>query len=309
MVSKFSKVLKIFIFCFIALLFIFELLFVTNQSGIAAVTLIYFNAVLDGNRVRFTWETGTEMSNLGFYIERSDETGNNYQQINLLILSQDICDVVGGTPTADGCIADLILAMGDISGHKYQNIFDTSIETGKKYLYRLVAIDSGGHEESSDPENPWATPSPTITHAKTQTSIISSTTATITQIISTSTPKKTKTPILSFTSTSRYPTVTAKRYSPTVTPLSPSPSPSALPETLTPTEAIIAAPVLPMPSITLIFPDTATPMIENTPTPLPETHESGMSWFTPQRITVLGLIISIWVILGGAFFFVIKKIE
>jgi len=284
----------------------------------AAVTLIYFNAKLDGNRVQLVWETGTERNNAGFYIERSENNANVYQKIFILDteMSSDDCESVGGTQQDDGCLADFILARGNVSlGYTYKNIFDENILSGKTYQYRLVAVDTNGHEDRTNPINPWITPTPTITKSSTNNSTstpsITKTSTNNSTSIPSITPKKTKTKSNTISSTPLPPTATAHIVYPTATaqPTNPPASPIVEENTPTPSEAVLAIPTLGLPSVTMIFPDTATPLPEVTTTPAAGTIPNNASWFTPQRITVIGLIVAVWVILGGGFFFVLKKIE
>lgn len=364
MISQ-SRVIKIkfgIIAFIITLLSLFLVAVIHTQ---AAVTLMYFKVEKEGNRMKFTWETASEMNNAGFYIERSENGVEDYQRITLLgkDISSENCD---GDMTAEGCVTKFIFAMGDtVSGYLYQNIYDINVESGKEYFYRLVAVDAGNQEERF-------TPAPTST--ATQSGSISTRTPTRTATI-TRTPTRTpvsniltKTPTRTATIT-RTPTRTqvgnnfkktpTRTSTPTVTPRgsqSPTIKPtktrkltntkvprtripagtqssiaSATPtfqpsiktatpqggenlssttpvqEENTPTPTDFEIPTVPMPSITLIFPDTATAVPLITATPAAGTMPDNASWFTPQRLVVLGIIAFIWVVLGGWFFVTIRK--
>lgn len=287
------------------------ILLINIHTSQAAVSLIYFNAILvDGNRVQFKWETGTEINNSGFSIEKMKEGENTYKKIILNIQNAEICTEIGeATPS---CENDFIVAMGNISGYTYQNIFDTNLDPGAGYQYRLVAEDSNGSEERSDPINPWATLTPTKTNTpittSTTTSYLSTKTNTTTP---NSTPKKTKTPVNNSSPTPLPPSATHRIILPSNPPRPSNQTASPIFQENTPTssEAALALPTLGLPSVTMIFPGTAIPNLAGSITPAVGTIPNNAGWFTPQRMTVLGLIVSIWVILGGGFFFVLKKIE
>jgi hypothetical protein len=222
--------------------------------------------------------------------------------------------------TAEGCVTTFIFAMGDtVSGYLYKNIYDINVESGKEYFYRLVAVDAGNQEERFTPvpsstatqsgsistKTPTRTATPTITATGSQSSTI--------------TPTKTRTPTRISGSRTKIPagtqssnasaTPTFQQSIKSATPQGSENQNSATPiqEENTPTPTDFGIPTVPMPSITLIFPDTATaePMI--TVTPAAGTIPDNANWFTHQRLVVLGIIAFIWVVLGGWFFVTIRK--
>lgn len=302
---------KLFWLILLSLLSLFLGLFIGISFSQAAVTLMYFRAVLEGDRMKFTWETATEPGNVGFYIERSENGVEDYEQIMVLgtDISVDDCDSTGGTMSTEGCLTNFIFAQGNsVSGHLYQNIYDTNIESGKIYYYRLVAIDQSNNEERYTPQ-----PNVTATNNATPTKTIAAGSNTATP---TRTPTKTRTSRTanssgiqaSKTNTSlpaqplRTSTPTQINVNATVTPGEP-----VVENTPTPTEFEI--PTVPLPSITIIFPDSPTPTIEATLAPAAGSVPDNAGWFTPQRIAVLGIIAFIWIVLGGWFFMTIRKIQ
>jgi hypothetical protein len=318
MISQ-SRVIKIkfgIIAFIITLLSLFLVAVIHTQ---AAVTLMYFKVEKEGSRMKFTWETASEMSNAGFYIERSENGVEDYQRITLLgkDISYDDCD---GTMTAEGCVTAFIFAMGDtVSGYLYQNIYDINVESGKEYFYRLVAVDAGNQEERFTPvpsstatqsgsistKTPTRTATPTVTATGSQSSTI--------------TPTKTRTPTRISATRTRIPAGTQSSFASATPTFQPSiktatpqggenlSSTTPVQEENTPTPTDFEIPTVPMPSITLIFPDTPTAVPLITATPAAGTMPDNASWFTPQRLVVLGIIAFIWVVLGGWFLVTIRK--
>lgn len=265
-------------------LLIIVLFMIQIKHGFAAVTLIDFTVTYEENQVKLSWNTATEPDNTLFFIQRSDTANENFQQIT--VYNPDT-----------GFNTRSIFPKGDsVSGGNYL-VYDKNITKGINYFYQLVAVDRNNLLQYLSPtniENPPQTSTPTST-------------ATHVPI----TPKKTKTKSNTISSTPLPPTVTAHIVYPTATaqPTNPPASPTVEENTPTPSEAVLAIPTLGLPSVTMIFPDTATSILEVTTTPAAGTIPNNASWFTPQRITVIGLIVAVWVILGGGFFFVLKKIE
>ncbi|MGB9521379.1 MAG: hypothetical protein ACPL6F_01360 [Anaerolineales bacterium] len=277
-----KKLFFIISIAIISIIFLGPILLVVHvQRAFASVTLIDFIVTYEENQVRLNWNTATEPNNSQFFIMRSDNQNGNFQRI--MIYDPD-------TNTESRSIN----AKGDsVSGGNYV-VFDKQIINGKYYYYKLVAVDLSDHLEE-------ILPTSIINAPKTST-------PTTTSTQSVKTPKKTK---LSITSTNLPPTATYRIIYPTATPppVNPSPSATNLPDTPTPSDAPIIVEALPLPSITFIYPDTATAVIEASPTLVAGTIPNNASWFTPQRLIVLGLIVAVWVILGGGFFFILRKIE
>lgn len=144
------------------LLVLFSLLVARSDSSRASVTLISFQARWAGDKVQVTWETASEIDNMGFYIHRSEQEGGAYQ------------------PSTD-----LIPSQGDIIGAFYE-WEDRNVEPGKTYYYKLEDLSSGGPSRFWGPVSAVAgQPTATFTPAATDTP-----TATLTPL-STATPSPT----------------------------------------------------------------------------------------------------------------------
>lgn len=175
------------------------LLLLTVQTGWASVTLVSFNAEWAADQLHVTWETASEINNIGFYVLRSDQEGGDYQRVTELIPSE-----------------------GDIMGAAYEWI-DSDVDPGKVYYYKLEDLSASGGSTFTDPvplsmdatATSTPTPEPTATFTLTPEP-----TATDTPLPS-STPTPTPEPLPSLTPT----------LSPTDTPL-PSPTPIATPVVL-----------------------------------------------------------------------------
>ncbi len=253
-------------------LLIIVLFMIQIKHGFAAVTLIDFTVTYEENQVKLSWNTATEPDNSLFFILRSDNKNVKPERIT----------VYNPETNSD---KSFIVPKGDsVSGGSYV-VYDRKILKGVNYSYQLVAVDRDQKTQTITPSN-------------------------IEYLQKTSTPT-TKTKRKPLSSTPLPPTATAHIVYPTATaqPTNPPASPIVEENTPTPSEAVLAIPTLGLPSVTMIFPDTATPFPEVTTTPAAGTIPNNASWFTPQRITVIGLIVAVWVILGGGFFFVLKKIE
>lgn len=149
------------------------LIYVTAR---AAITLLYFIALVGANKITLQWATGSELNNAGFYIQKSSQQNDNFTRLN---------------PT-------LIPAVGDISGAEYL-YEDTQVLAGKTYWYRLEIINTNGQSEFNDPiqaapgttptATPTATPSKTPTPLITQTATVTGTPMQTPAISSTATPR------------------------------------------------------------------------------------------------------------------------
>ncbi len=119
----------------------------------AAVTVTDFGASWSEERVRITWETASEVGNLGFYVWRSDNEDGTYQKIAVR--------VPGNSP------AEFVPGVGSEVGGTYE-VFDDSVTVGQSYFYKLQDVpDNGSAGEFFGPFSPeapaTATPSPTAT--------------------------------------------------------------------------------------------------------------------------------------------------
>jgi hypothetical protein len=123
------------------------LLAVATETALAAVDLIpgSFKATPEGETIRVTWETASEVDALGFYVQRSLQEGGDYQRIS-----------------------DLIPAEHPIIGGSYAYI-DTDVEIGNTYYYLLEALDIYSASEFYGPVPATLSPPTTATPTPTAT--------------------------------------------------------------------------------------------------------------------------------------------
>ncbi len=282
----------------------------SSQVARASVDLLYFIAEQGSGQIVLYWETGSEMNNAGFYVNRRQGLAE-FQRISPLI-----------PPVAEG-----------INGAHYQYP-DQDVITGTTYTYLLEILDSaGGAPQFSVPVTVTfgvtaSTPTATATVTPTATlppTLTPSPTATATGSTATSSPSATSTLTLTWTAsptrtitrtptvtprrtatrtpTFRFPTATRRVFTPTRV-LSPTATVTLTPtETETPTQT---ATFRPLPRLTLIFPvlsptgtATRTPTLTPTDTPPP-----GVLSGEPNRPSLLmtllgGAIVLAWVGLVG----------
>lgn len=269
-------------------------------QGNAAVVLSSFTATPGDSQVLVAWTTATELDIVGFYIQRSQQQDSGYQRVSTF-------------KPADG---------DSITGADYQ-FLDTNLTNGITYWYRLEAINQGQSSEFYDPVSaiPGAGSSPSLTPTATTPSVSPTLTATTSATLAaniTNTPTFTPSPtnVNSVIPTlTRTPTATFQPLA-TVTSLLPTPTmqptlPPAEPTTV-PTVAVTREPtatLLPLPTITLIFPAT------NTPQPgllSAEQPTDGGGFSKPESIITrwklarawpIGLMVLLWVLLGGWFYY------
>jgi len=90
-----------------------------KRATLLPIELLSFSAKLDNDQVRLEWETGAELNNKGFHIQRLESTGD-WKTISF----------VNGKGDTD-------------NGHEYIH-FDKNVISGKKYFYRLQQEDFDG---------------------------------------------------------------------------------------------------------------------------------------------------------------------
>lgn len=247
----------------------------------AAVTLVDFRTIPGDGYVILLWETATELDNVGYFINRSNQQNGTYERIN----------------------ENIIPSRGDgLTGDEYE-YRDSDVVNGNEYWYRLESIDSGQQSQFSEPvpavPGATATPSPSVTVVSppTATSDLSATAST------TSIPDNTLTP------------TSAAGSQPTVTPALPGSTPYPGPATSTnnpgspadTTGTTLAlenqqagtATLVPFPTVTIRFPATNTPerftfgQAQNGITPEEDSSSSGI-----VRLWPLGMLVFIWIIIG-----------
>jgi len=275
---------------FILYIVLFAILLFPTDRGVGAVTLKYFEVSWDAatQQVKLRWETASELDNLGFQVRRKvSGSGGVFEVVRL-------CAKSSGCTESEK--VDFVSAESTIVGKLYGDYYDGDVQRGVSYTYQLIAVDTNQNSEVAETKTVTVPPS-------TGTTQPTSTTAAPTSTPGQNVPRRTPTAVI--------PTNTVRVISPT-----PLPQPTATMDVATetseptPTTTEQSIPTLPLPSITLIFPDTPTPFIEvASETPLVGTVPQNASWFTPSRLLVIGMIVFVWVILGGGFIFALRKIE
>ena len=100
-----------------------------GNSTPTAIELASFTAEPDGDAVRLTWETASELDNVGFNLYRADDLEGPWTQLNAtLIPSQSPGSVFGATYTW----------------------LDETVVPNQKYFYRLEDVDTGGTASLSE---------------------------------------------------------------------------------------------------------------------------------------------------------------
>lgn len=248
----------------------------------AAVTLVSFEAEGVDGKVLLTWETASELDNAGFFIQRSNSETGTYQRVSFFIPS-----------------------MGDdVVGAQYY-FEDDAVTNGVTYWYKLEALDYSQNADFYGPISAvpgivrTATNTPTITQTPTRTSTAqpgATTTAIPTNTLAIPTATATQSGAYPIPPTTQPPTATTPTVEqPTLAPGSP---------TALPTETLI-----PLPSITFVLPSSA----GNTTGTLDsssgsESQASFLDWFTPQRVTVIGLLLMIWTMLAIWFAYTVRQV-
>jgi len=247
----------------------------------AAVTLVSFEAEGVDGKVILNWETASELDNAGFFIQRSYSETGTYQRVSFFIPS-----------------------MGDdVVGAQYY-FEDDDVTNGVTYWYKLEALD---YSQNADFYGPISV-TPGIVHSATSTPTI------------TTTPTRTSAGQPAATTTA-IPTTTVPVSTPTVTqsgayPIPPTPQPPAATATTvdqhTPTPGVPTAlpteTLIPLPSITFILPggagSTAGTLDSSAGS---ESQASFLDWFTPQRVTMIGLILLVWAMLAIWFAYTVRQ--
>lgn len=266
----------------------------------AAVSLIYFQAVPDNQRIKLQWATATEMNNAGFFVQRSLTRDSGYVRLNTVIIP----------------------AKGDgLTGSTYEYP-DNTVSGGTQYWYRLESIDTFQTSQFSDPISATISSSPTAGPTSTATATPTPTSTTL-SITPSPTATNENLAIVQFTPTQNL----ANNPLITPSPLSPYPGPGRLQETpggsgpvgLPPTQAPSdllqgttlpgettglggpTATFAPFPTVTIVF-----PVKEVTSAPIPELIDPTDWLFSRSglmRLWPLGLLVIAWVVIGIWFYF------
>ena len=274
----------------------------------AAVTLVSFEATPEGQAIRITWETASEVDMLGFFVQRATQAEGDYQRIS-----------------------DLIPAVGDIVGAFYEHV-DADAEMGNTCYYRLEAVEVSGATELYGPisailplpatETPTAAPSPTPTPMSTPSPTPTSTStptptpsATATRTpASAPSPTRTPTPAPSPTRTPASAPSPTRTPAPTHSPptatspiASTSPTPTSTPTqssppTLTPTSPLTHTPTAtpsPLHPHIPTPPHSPSPLLPLTPSPPVRAEPSSPPWWWMLVAAGVGMTGVGLILLGG----------
>ncbi len=322
---------------FVILIIFFSLWIISvmlPSSGKAAVTLVYFKAIPESAKVYFEWKTASEQNNAGFVINKLKD-GGDYSNVNdyLPLQYTEGEDFYPAQEEGDVYYAEYYNDDSD-----YVRYYDEDVTDGVTYWYRLESVDNSNNSVYSDPVSVFigSTPTPTVTNTSqagqatstptaTQAAGVTSTntaTSTVTPTkTKSSTTKKTATPQRTATTTTSsagtFPTATTQSQPPNNNPPPGDQQATAVAQTNEAAQQIISpevqatATLIPLPSITMVFPtamgnrpaDDAANVTDNAP------KTNSASWLTPQRMVVVFVIASIWIMLGGWFYLSFKRLE
>jgi hypothetical protein len=263
----------------------------------AAVSLLYFRAVPENQKVKLQWATATELNNVGFFVQRSTARDTGYVRLNSVIIP----------------------AKGDgLTGGIYE-LVDSTATAGSQYWYILESIDSSQASQFSDPVAITVGSTPTVT-------------ATLTPSPTNATPSTTLTPTVTLTQPGLPLIIPTQNLTPNVIPTSGSPSPYPGPgsppgvppiapgaigsqpyppaetvpvETISPIGeadgAGIDATWIPFPTVTIVFPR----QIVTAAAPIPEIIDP-MDWLFSRngftRLWPIGVLLLIWTAVGIWFY-------
>lgn len=279
-------------------------LLIAIKIVVAAVTIVYFNAIPQNGQVFLEWETATEIDIAGFYINRSLTQNSGYARLSSLIPSEG----------------------DDLTGAVYQ-YYDTSVINGVSYWYLLEIVNLDQSTEFYQPPVLAIPSSQTATPTATGTATFTITPTGLGTANRTPTPTRTQTPTSTLLTTNLAitPTKTAFQFYPAPetqgTPLG-NQSIITQTTTLTDTEFLTAsddqsfgtATLIPLPEISLVYPTQALDQIDNID--LSTTDTSVKSTASNFRLSTLLatiipviLILAVWAILGVWYFLTSRQLE
>jgi hypothetical protein len=99
----------------------------SNPDNSLPVDLVSFSAQIDKQSVIISWTTESEVDNLGFILERSDENGV-WVQVSSYQTDKEL------------------QVRGNTSSVTEYRFIDTNVESGKRYLYRLSDVSVTGEK-------------------------------------------------------------------------------------------------------------------------------------------------------------------
>lgn len=274
----------------------------------AAVNLLYFRGTnVNNTSVKLEWETASETGTIGFLLNRKDTISGSYEQIG-----------------------DFMQAQGDFTGNSYAYT-DLNVVQGATYWYKLQEVDSGqnltdiGFLSIFIGSTPTSTQTPTIAinSTKTQTPTITTPTRTPTR---TNSPKGSGSSSAYKSPTST--TIASKSY-PTSTHIFSTPTPSATAASITSsTNSYITqgssnnevlppyseggtSTLEPLPSLEIVFQALSPTNIKGitTSTAIDSSSKKETSWISSTGIKIIGIIVVLWLVLGGWFIYSFRRME
>jgi hypothetical protein len=237
------------------LLFLFISLSTVPLTARAAVDLISFEAAPDGDAIRVTWETASEIDMAGFFVQRAAQRDGTYVRVS-----------------------GVIPAEGGMMGQAYEYV-DDDVSPGDTFYYQLEALEVTGFTEYFGPisatlplpptATPTPSPTPTLTppfsNPSSSSPLPTNTPPSPTATQSPAQSPATATPTPRPTRVRRTPTSTPTPRAATATPVFSfrSPTPAATPSPPPTTGPVTGetSPATPSPTPTL------TPLVVRTPTP------------------------------------------
>ena len=256
-----------------------------SQVVQAAVDLVSFTGTEQDNSILIEWETATELDNAGFFVTRTIDLQQPYE------------DISGFIP-AEG---------SGVIGAQYQFI-DNDVTIGNIYYYKLESVDTSQNVQTYGPiivsyqvptqtNTPSSTLTPSITLTPSRTGTPKTSTPTITR-----TPTKTRTPLPTNTSTPVTPSLTPTFFTDTPT--------SSITPSITPSPTLFDAP-----EIILIQPVVETPLSQlNTPTTQPTPTATPMGAIAKMietgSLPIWGsicLIVLTWAVIAVGIFILLQK--
>ncbi len=264
------------------------ILMMNAKSAKAGASLAYFSATPQDGQVLLEWETVTEIANDGFYINRSLAENSGYSRVSPFIPSQG----------------------GNLSGAIYQ-FYDRGVTNGLVYWYLLEAVNLDQSTEFYQPPISAVPQSQTKTSTPTGTITISVTPVRSATPTITSTATRTLTPTQTVMRPSLPDTLTATLITSYPAPETPA-STFAVEEPILLSEA--TATLVPMPVISMVFPtqvadfsnDTGANISDNN---LHLTTFNIRSSTIVRSIITLGVVILVWIVLGGVFFLTLLRLD
>jgi len=262
---------------FVGLIAMLIVISLTVSATRAAVELLYFRGYSQVGGILLVWETEIEPDQRGFYITRSDTEHGDYTRVS-----------------------ELIPSLGSDTTGNYYTYIDTDIVGGRAYWYQLEMVDVDNLVTFSEKIRVFAG--------------VYVSTATVTATV----------PIRSATPTVRQPTSTSTQGASATSQNTPSPdgtetllpgTASGFTQVVTATALVSATTTLiPLPEITLQFPTLGANInpadaqsIEIPENPSEERERSLLTRL--GRALFLLLVVLIWLVLGGWFYFSTRRMD